>query len=60
MIRSIPTIQCKGYVHWARRINPHDFLRLSTVQNNWGLGNLGRQDTNKTLASVFYLLAYLL
>lgn len=28
---------------------------LSTVQNNWALGNLGRQDTNKTVSSALYL-----
>jgi hypothetical protein len=33
------------------------YSTLSTVQNNWGLGNLGRQDTNKTLANVFALVA---
>lgn len=26
---------------------------MSSVQNNWGLGSLGRQDTNKTLAAVW-------
>ncbi|ORX33461.1 phosphoesterase family-domain-containing protein [Kockovaella imperatae] len=26
---------------------------LSSVQNNWDLGNLGRQDTNATVAAVF-------
>ncbi|KAN0100970.1 Phosphoesterase family domain containing protein [Tylopilus felleus] len=30
---------------------------LSTVQNNWGLGNLGRGDTNKTLNNVFTFVA---
>jgi len=30
---------------------------LSTVQNNWGLGNLGRQDTNKTVSNVFAFVA---
>ncbi|KAG9314712.1 phosphoesterase family-domain-containing protein [Chiua virens] len=30
---------------------------LSTVQNNWDLGNLGRQDTNKTVANVFSFVA---
>ncbi|KAF8557382.1 hypothetical protein OG21DRAFT_1520464 [Imleria badia] len=30
---------------------------LSTVQNNWGLGNLGRQDTNKTVSNVFTFVA---
>ena len=26
---------------------------MSSVQNNWGLGNLGRGDTNATMAAVF-------
>lgn len=26
---------------------------LSTVQANWGLGSLGRQDTNATVSNVF-------
>jgi hypothetical protein len=26
---------------------------MSSVQNNWGLGSLGRQDTNMTVAQVF-------
>ncbi|KAF8557383.1 hypothetical protein OG21DRAFT_1505322 [Imleria badia] len=30
---------------------------LSTVQNNWSLGNLGRQDTNKTVSNVFSFVA---
>ncbi|KAF9130809.1 hypothetical protein BGW39_002654 [Mortierella sp. 14UC] len=30
---------------------------LSTVENNWGLGNLGRNDANKKLANVFNLVA---
>ncbi|KAK4057344.1 hypothetical protein OIO90_001410 [Microbotryomycetes sp. JL221] len=30
---------------------------LSTVQNNWGLGSLGRQDTNKTVSNVFAFVA---
>lgn len=42
----------------TRRINLYDSISLSTVQNNWGLGNLGRQDTNKTVSSAFYLLIH--
>jgi len=30
---------------------------LSTVQANWGLGSLGRQDTNKTVSNVFSFVA---
>ncbi|KIJ40541.1 hypothetical protein M422DRAFT_49092 [Sphaerobolus stellatus SS14] len=33
------------------------YSSLSTVQNNWGLGSLGRGDTNKTLANVFSMVA---
>lgn len=29
------------------------YSALSTVQANWGLGSLGRQDTNKTVSNVF-------
>jgi hypothetical protein len=29
---------------------------ISTVENNWDLGNLGRQDTNKTVASAYFSL----
>jgi hypothetical protein len=29
------------------------YSQLSTVQANWGLYNLGRQDTNKSVANVF-------
>jgi len=29
------------------------YSQLSTVQANWGLHNLGRQDTNKSVANVF-------
>lgn len=38
-----------------RSISLYDLISLSTVQNNWGLGNLGRQDTNKTVSSALYL-----
>ncbi|KAF9229733.1 hypothetical protein BS17DRAFT_812380 [Gyrodon lividus] len=30
---------------------------LSTVEANWNLGNLGRQDTNKTVSNVFKFVA---
>ncbi|KAI6136995.1 phosphoesterase family-domain-containing protein [Pisolithus sp. B1] len=30
---------------------------ISTIENNWSLGNLGRQDTNKTVANVFKFVA---
>ncbi|KAG2345358.1 phosphoesterase-domain-containing protein, partial [Suillus weaverae] len=33
------------------------YSTISTVENNWDLGNLGRQDTNKTVANVFNLVA---
>ncbi|KAF9229732.1 hypothetical protein BS17DRAFT_771839 [Gyrodon lividus] len=33
------------------------YSTLSTVENNWDLGNLGRQDTNKTVANVFNFVA---
>ncbi|KAH7908253.1 phosphoesterase family-domain-containing protein [Hygrophoropsis aurantiaca] len=33
------------------------YSTLSTVQSNWDLGNLGRQDTNKTVANVFSFVA---
>lgn len=33
------------------------YSAISTVENNWDLDNLGRQDTNKTLANVFNLVA---
>ncbi|KIJ30526.1 hypothetical protein M422DRAFT_36531 [Sphaerobolus stellatus SS14] len=33
------------------------YSTLSTVQSNWGLGCLGRQDTNKTVSNVFSLVA---
>ncbi|KAG1825494.1 phosphoesterase family-domain-containing protein [Suillus subaureus] len=33
------------------------YSTLSTVENNWDLGNLGRQDTNKTVANVFEIVA---
>ena len=29
------------------------YSMMSSVQNNWGLGNLGRQDTNETVNAVF-------
>ena len=29
------------------------YSMMSSVQNNWGLGNLGRGDTNATMAAVF-------
>lgn len=29
------------------------YSSLSTVQANWGLGSLGRQDTNKTVSNVY-------
>lgn len=30
------------------------FFSLSTVEANWNFGNLGRGDTNKTLASKYW------
>ncbi|KAG1809990.1 phosphoesterase family-domain-containing protein [Suillus plorans] len=33
------------------------YSTLTTVQNNWDLGNLGRQDTNKTVSNVFDIVA---
>ncbi|KZW01632.1 hypothetical protein EXIGLDRAFT_709905 [Exidia glandulosa HHB12029] len=33
------------------------YSALSTVENNWGLGSLGRGDTNATLSNVFTLVA---
>jgi len=33
------------------------YSQLSTVQANWGLYNLGRQDTNKSVANVFDFVA---
>ncbi|KAF8437576.1 phosphoesterase family-domain-containing protein [Boletus edulis BED1] len=33
------------------------YSTLSTVQNNWGLGNLGRQDINNTVNNVFAFVA---
>ncbi|THG95952.1 hypothetical protein EW026_g5783 [Hermanssonia centrifuga] len=33
------------------------FSALSTVQANWALGSLGRQDTNKTVSNVFAFVA---
>jgi len=33
------------------------YSTISTVEANWNLGNLGRQDTNKTLNNVFNLVA---
>lgn len=30
-----------------------DYSTLSTVEHNWDLGNLGQQDTNKTVSNVF-------
>jgi len=33
------------------------FSTLSTVEANWGLGSLGRGDTNKTLSNVFSFVA---
>ncbi|KIY73976.1 hypothetical protein CYLTODRAFT_416625 [Cylindrobasidium torrendii FP15055 ss-10] len=33
------------------------YSSLSTVQANWGLGSLGRQDTNKTMSNVFSFVA---
>jgi hypothetical protein len=33
------------------------YSSLSTVQANWALGSLGRQDTNKTVSNVFSLVA---
>ena len=29
------------------------YSMLSSIENNWGLGSLGRQDTNRTLAAVW-------
>jgi len=34
------------------------YSALSTVQANWGLGSLGRFDTNKTLANVYANVAH--
>ncbi|KAH7883978.1 phosphoesterase family-domain-containing protein [Phlebopus sp. FC_14] len=42
------TIDDTFYTHYST---------LSTVENNWNLGNLGRQDTNKTVANVFKFVA---
>ncbi|KAF8845480.1 hypothetical protein BDN67DRAFT_460873 [Paxillus ammoniavirescens] len=33
------------------------YSTLTTVENNWDLGNLGRQDTNKTVSNVFAFVA---
>ncbi|KAF8911279.1 phosphoesterase family-domain-containing protein [Mucidula mucida] len=33
------------------------YSSLSTVQANWGLGSLGRQDTNATMSNVFSFIA---
>lgn len=33
------------------------YSSLSTVQANWGLGSLGRQDTNKTVSNVYSFVA---
>ncbi|KAF9229734.1 hypothetical protein BS17DRAFT_771841 [Gyrodon lividus] len=33
------------------------YSTLSTVEANWNLGNLGRQDTNKTVSNVFKFVA---
>jgi hypothetical protein len=33
------------------------YSALASVQANWGLGSLGRQDTNKTVANVFQFVA---
>ncbi|KZV72135.1 hypothetical protein PENSPDRAFT_604818 [Peniophora sp. CONT] len=33
------------------------YSSLSTVEANWGLGSLGRGDTNKTMSNVFQLVA---
>ncbi|KAI0069467.1 hypothetical protein K474DRAFT_1670815 [Panus rudis PR-1116 ss-1] len=33
------------------------YSTLSTVENNWGLGSLGRGDTNKTMSNVFAFIA---
>lgn len=33
------------------------YSSLSTIQANWGLGSLGRQDTNKTMANVWSFVA---
>ncbi|OAX37284.1 phosphoesterase-domain-containing protein [Rhizopogon vinicolor AM-OR11-026] len=33
------------------------YSALTTVENNWDLGNLGRQDTNKTVSNVFNFVA---
>ncbi|KAJ9102325.1 hypothetical protein QFC21_002725 [Naganishia friedmannii] len=38
------TVDSTFYTHYSS---------LSSVQNNWGLGSLGRQDTNTTVAAVF-------
>lgn len=32
---------------------PAHYSTLSSVEHNWSLGNLGRQDTNKTVSNVF-------
>lgn len=42
------TVDSTFYTHYST---------LSTVQNNWGLGSLGRQDTNKTMSNVFEFVA---
>ncbi|KAI6040767.1 phosphoesterase family-domain-containing protein [Pisolithus marmoratus] len=42
------TIDNTFYTHYST---------LSTVQNNWGLDNLGQQDCNATLANVFKFVA---
>lgn len=33
------------------------YSTLSTVEANWGLGSLGRGDTNKTMSNVFEFVA---
>jgi hypothetical protein len=38
------TVDSTFYTHYSS---------LSSVQNKWGLGSLGRQDTNTTVAAVF-------
>ncbi|KAF9243718.1 hypothetical protein BU15DRAFT_59597 [Melanogaster broomeanus] len=45
-------------VLWSNRVQPHIIpYSISTVENNWDLDNLGRGDTNKTLANVFAFVA---
>jgi acid phosphatase len=42
-----------GIIIKEKKLVDLDYSTLNTVEHNWDLGNLGQQDTNKTVSNVF-------